>query len=710
MKRIMTALMIALALPALAAVTGTETRVEYVADGIDLTYDFTFKATAPSQIEVYVAGVKLSSGYSVALASGSEGGTVTFTSAPADDAAVRIQRQSPRVQPYVFQPYSAFKAKDVERGLDLILMQTQEVDRRVADAESISSGIRSDLTAESIARAAADAAETNARIAADGALASINVAGAANPNMIAVTSTGGTSARTLAAHFSDTINALDYGVKCDGATLDHVNLQAAINAAAGKRLVIPYTGADCVIGAMLVVSHGMSIEGLGRQVKIRQTAAVPVLRVAPVDSGANDRIMMLKDLYFVNGTIGLEISGAPYLHRISQFDRLNFYGQTQKAIFINQTGLIGTVWNNIAVDGPTVPYGIHSIGYAVMNASTWTNTLIKGTTTEAWRIEDTSVGYQETAINLHNPDIEANDGKGLVIRGAQVNVYGGHWEQNGLVTGGADVDLDATTAQVQINFFGGYFVAPGAAQANRRFLFTAAGAYGIHARFYSTRFFGADYIDGNGQSAGSRVTFYSMANVPPVTNFTSGTASYGPDGPAATYYTGPGISPATVRGGASQTDDGNGTGVLLDTGRAFSSGSARIVKFTHNGAYKGGVDVNGNARFAEEAVTIGAPGSAGGSYVYATNILSKIATTEDLRLRGQQADAAGSVGVKLGNSTALTTTGARAAAIYSDGLTTEVASIRKDAATWGLRLRSPDGTYYLCTVANGGALSCAANP
>jgi hypothetical protein len=92
MKKIMTALMIALALPAPAAVTGTETRVEYVADGIDLTFDFTFKATAASQIEVYVAGVKLSSGYSVALASGSDGGTVTFTGAPANAAVVRIQR------------------------------------------------------------------------------------------------------------------------------------------------------------------------------------------------------------------------------------------------------------------------------------------------------------------------------------------------------------------------------------------------------------------------------------------------------------------------------------------------------------------------------------------------------------------------------------------------------------------------------------------
>jgi hypothetical protein len=81
-----------------------------------------------------------------------------------------------------------------------------------------------------------------------------------------------------------------------------------------------------------------------------------------------------------------------------------------------------------------------------------------------------------------------------------------------------------------------------------------------------------------------------------------------------------------------------------------------------------------------------------------------------LPLKSQVADGATAVGVKIGNVAALSTAGSKAVAVYSDNVTTEVASIRKDAATWGIRLRSPDGTWYLLTIANGGTVSIAASP
>ena len=320
------------------------------------------------------------------------------------------------------------------------------------------------------------------------------------------------------------------GARGDGTTDDTAAIQAAIDAAPGKRVVLPYTGSDYVISSALTCSHGIAIEGQGRQVKIRQTTANPVLRLVPTDSSANDRIFQLENLYLVNGTIGLDIAPTAYLHRLSRFRNINTYGQTDTGIYIHggEACCLGTTWENVAVDGPAVPYGIRSVGFAQLNASTWTNALVKGSTTEAFRIEETETGYQTTAVNLINLDVEANGGKGLVVVGAQVNLHGGHMEQNGLDAGGADLDISGGSGGAVVNWFGGYLVSPGAAQSNRRILFTSAGG-GIKLRLYGTRVAGTDIIDGNSQTSGSRISYYGVSPLPVLSNFSQGAASFSPD-------------------------------------------------------------------------------------------------------------------------------------------------------------------------------------
>jgi hypothetical protein len=86
------------------------------------------------------------------------------------------------------------------------------------------------------------------------------------------------------------------------------------------------------------------------------------------------------------------------------------------------------------------------------------------------------------------------------------------------------------------------------------------------------------------------------------------------------------------------------------------------------------------------------------------------ATTNPVMLRGRAVNGATAVAVKSANDVALSTAGAKVHAFYSDNGTTEVASVRKDASTWGIRLRSPDGTWYLLTIANGGTVSVVADP
>jgi hypothetical protein len=87
------------------------------------------------------------------------------------------------------------------------------------------------------------------------------------------------------------------------------------------------------------------------------------------------------------------------------------------------------------------------------------------------------------------------------------------------------------------------------------------------------------------------------------------------------------------------------------------------------------------------------------------------ATSTSALVKGQVADNASAVGVKLSNTVTLTTSGAKAVEACSDSTcATPVAAVRYNGTTWGLRLQSPDGTWYLLTIANGGTVSVVTNP
>ncbi len=121
---------------ALAVLPGTGTRAEYTGDGVTDDFTFTFRAAASTHVKVYLDDVVQVGGYTVTMNANQEsspGGTVSFTSAPGSNVAIRLQRETPLTQDTVYTPYSGFPAKTTERTFDRDRMIDQEMTRRTDD-------------------------------------------------------------------------------------------------------------------------------------------------------------------------------------------------------------------------------------------------------------------------------------------------------------------------------------------------------------------------------------------------------------------------------------------------------------------------------------------------------------------------------------------------------------------------------------------------
>lgn len=132
MRKTLLALCLALASPALAAVSSTSSFQDYTGNGATTAFAFTFPTLTAGDVEVLVGGVKQTLGVTVTLNANqatSPGGTALFATAPANLAPVRVQRTVALTQGLVLQPYSAFPAKSVEKALDRLAMQAQQLER-----------------------------------------------------------------------------------------------------------------------------------------------------------------------------------------------------------------------------------------------------------------------------------------------------------------------------------------------------------------------------------------------------------------------------------------------------------------------------------------------------------------------------------------------------------------------------------------------------
>ncbi len=121
------------------AVPTTQLEVSYVGSGVGpYTIPFPFLATSHIRAAVSADGEEdavllSSSAYTVTRLPSGAGGTLTLDEAVADPEVLVIYREVPLTQPTVFPLAGPFPAKAVETAFDRLLMQHQQLDRRVSE-------------------------------------------------------------------------------------------------------------------------------------------------------------------------------------------------------------------------------------------------------------------------------------------------------------------------------------------------------------------------------------------------------------------------------------------------------------------------------------------------------------------------------------------------------------------------------------------------
>lgn len=115
----------------MTVISSTNKAGPWIADGVQRQFPFSFYALTKDSISVFAGKTLLSSGYSISLASNGEGGTVTFTKAPAKGTRIAVLRTEAIDQRTDIQNNTAFHPEIVENALDKLTMVCQQLDEEL---------------------------------------------------------------------------------------------------------------------------------------------------------------------------------------------------------------------------------------------------------------------------------------------------------------------------------------------------------------------------------------------------------------------------------------------------------------------------------------------------------------------------------------------------------------------------------------------------
>lgn len=102
-------------------------RIRYVANGVVSTFSYPFAIFAAEDLEVYLGATRQVTGYTVAGAGNSAGGSVTFAIAPVAATIVTLRRRRAIKRLTDFQEGGEFRAKTINDELDILTAVDQQI-------------------------------------------------------------------------------------------------------------------------------------------------------------------------------------------------------------------------------------------------------------------------------------------------------------------------------------------------------------------------------------------------------------------------------------------------------------------------------------------------------------------------------------------------------------------------------------------------------
>jgi hypothetical protein len=123
------------------SVSNTTYQNSYTGDGSTTQFAFTWRLTDASQVQVYLNSVLQNTGYTLSLNLNGIGGTVTFTSAPANGVTVLIQRLSDLLQTNTFTGSQTIPPSTIETMVDKLTLICQQLYNSLASYIGLQSTI-----------------------------------------------------------------------------------------------------------------------------------------------------------------------------------------------------------------------------------------------------------------------------------------------------------------------------------------------------------------------------------------------------------------------------------------------------------------------------------------------------------------------------------------------------------------------------------------
>jgi hypothetical protein len=267
----------------------------YVANGVQTVFEYPFPVFASEDLKIFFDGAPRYSGFDIADAGSTNGGTVTFDTAPPNGTIVTLERRLPIERMTDFIEGGDFSAQAINNELDYLTASVQQVQRmqgvmlRYSDHENPADVVLPDRTQRANKALGFDEAGNPIAVTLEGSMAA--------PDFTAFGT--GAITRPITGKASDVVSVKDFGAYGNGLNDDTLAFQKAF--AAHDSVYVP--PGTYLITNTITLGERQSLHGAGQVSVIQcQSKLFNAIEIVADFSG-------VKDIRINSGNIGIKLYG-----------------------------------------------------------------------------------------------------------------------------------------------------------------------------------------------------------------------------------------------------------------------------------------------------------------------------------------------------------------------------------------------------------------